>query len=149
MWDALKNRSESLMHLKKAEGSRSSRCCRWCIQFTSPAVFLSLPLIGIDASPNQGEHYRSAKVLEMTRFTERQSCISAVDFFYTDERFTESCSGKEEHAKQQHSKFQALSVYTVCFFAVYEPWVLTMLSQIQFSEWLHYQLKSSMDGYWT
>ncbi len=115
MWDALKNRSESLMHLKKAEGSRSSRCCRWCIQFTSPAVFLSRPLIGIDAPPNQGEHYRSAKVLEMTRFTERQSCISSVDFFYTDERFTESCSGKEEHAKQQHWKFQALSVYTVFF----------------------------------
>lgn len=83
-------------------------------------MFLSLPLIGIDAPPNQGEHYRSAKVLEMTRFTESQSCIPSVDLFYTDERFTESCIGKQEHAKQQHSKFQALSVYTV-FFAVYEP----------------------------
>lgn len=101
MWDTLKNRSESLMHLRNAEGSRASEC----IRFTRHAVFLSLSLIGIDAAPNQGEHYRSAKELEMTRFTERQSCISSVDFFYTDERFTESCNRKDKQPKQQHWKF--------------------------------------------
>lgn len=85
MWDTLKNRSESLMHLRNVEGSRSRRC----IRCTWHAVFLSLPLIGIDAAPNQGEHYRSAKELEMTRFTERQSSLSSVDFLYTDERIVQ------------------------------------------------------------
>lgn len=149
MWDTLKNRSESLMHLRNAEGSRSRRC----IRFTRRAVFLSLPLIGIDAAPNQGEHYRSAKELEMTRFTERQSSLSSVDFLYTDERIVQQkgITAKVTALEVFIWTTKHLTVYrvTLYFFrglqclsslAVREPWVLTMLSQIQFSEWLQKSL---------
>jgi len=154
MRDTLKNRRESLMHLRNAEGS----CSRRCIQFTRHAVFLSLPLIGIDAAPNQGEHYRSAKELEMTRFTERQSSLSSVHFLYTDKRIVQQ--------KGKTAKVTALvvfiwttkhlTVYKVPFFrglqclsslAVCEPWVLTMLSQIQVSEWLQKSLTELFNGW--
>lgn len=125
--------------LNASEGSRNRRRSRWCIRFTCHTVFLSLSLIGIDAAPNQGEHYRSAKEREMTRFTERQSCISSVDFFFFLHRWAvQRIVQRKGEATGAMFLFWRLVVYkpiwsffkelqSLFVLSVCEPWVLTAL----------------------